>query len=163
MSSCLNSMKIMSRILPFVCSPLIILAPKVHIAFALANISNCRQTIYRVATQHIDLVVTFTLQRLSFKIIPKVSSFGVTVYLSFNLYAHSPWGVTFAQSSAKVTKNALLSQRSERSHNHRQSFALSFTNYCFCSPLRWIQVLPYRWLFHFYSLLQGNSFPHSSI
>ena len=40
-------------------------------------------------------------------------------YVTFTLYCPRRTGVTFAQSSAKVTKSALFPYRSERTKNHR--------------------------------------------
>ena len=72
-------------------------------------------------------------------------------------------GVTFAQSSTKVTKSALFLWGPKEQKITAIVFIFVFTLYLFCSPLRWGSADTYRWFLDFCSQLLGCSFPHISI
>ena len=65
-----------------------------------------------------------------------VDSFYFLVYFVLRCKSRfrSRRGASYFVLSDKVSKTLFYSLRAERTHNHRQSFVLSFLSYYFCSP-----------------------------
>ena len=60
------------------------------------------------------------------------------------------------------TQSTLLYQRSERSHNHRQSSVVTFLFYYFCSPLKWFSALCLSVIIPFLLSASRSLFSHIS-
>ena len=71
------------------------------------------------------------------------ASWFILYYDVSSVSARAAGALTFVVCDKSKQKHA-LPQRFERSHNHRQSFVLSFLLYNFCSPFPLFSVSTYR-------------------